>query len=344
MKGNEDKHKGTILRIQRMSTEDGPGIRSTIFFKGCPLKCVWCHNPESISKRLQVHWVKSRCIGCRSCIEACTKGVLTLSGSGITIDRSKCDSCTACVQACPSTAMEVYGEVCEVDGLLHEVLKDKVYFQKSGGGVTLSGGEPTLQGEFTRELLKAFKLKGVYTALDTCGQCSWETIETLLPYTDLVLYDLKEIDPVRHKEFTGVSPEKILENLVKIGKSMKDSSMPGDLWVRTPLIPGHTATPDNLRGIGAFIKKNLSPAVSRWELCTFNNLCINKYDGLGIDWQFRKTALLDQDEAERLAKSARSSGVDPEIVHLSGPMSKAHPYEYADEEASLGVIKEGVIG
>ena len=318
---------GTILRIQRMSTEDGPGIRSTVFFKGCPLTCVWCHNPESVSPRLQIYWEKTRCIGCRSCIEACTKGALAAKQTGIVIDRVKCDSCGTCSQACPSTAMGIYGEAWAPDDLMAEVLKDEVYFRKSGGGVTLSGGEPTMQPLFAKELLSAFKQRGLHTALDTCGQCSWETLEALLPYTDLVLYDFKEINPDKHRVFTGVSNVRILENLVLLGRFMEEHSLPGELWIRTPLIPDCTATPENLRGIGMFIKENLGPSVSRWELCTFNNLCIHKYEGLGINWEFRKTALLSRDEAEGFASLARESGVDPGIVHLSGPMR----VDYADE-------------
>jgi pyruvate formate lyase activating enzyme len=337
----EDKHRGTILRIQRMSTEDGPGIRSTVFFKGCPLACVWCHNPESISREPQVHWVKSRCIGCRSCIEACPKGALAFGDSGMTIDRFRCDSCSACVQACPSTAMEVYGEAFSAHDLVREVIKDKVYFQKSGGGVTLSGGEPTMQPGFTAELLSSFKQKGVYTALDTCGQCSWKTLEALLPHVDLVLYDLKEIDPENHKLFTGVTNKKILENIIMLGRFMKDRGMPGDLWIRTPLIPGCTATPENIKGIGAFIRKHLPSQVSRWDLCTFNNLCIHKYDGLGIDWPFKSSGLLDEEQANRLVALAGASGVEAGIVHLSGPMKTTCPYDFPDDEPHLGIAKEG---
>ena len=206
-----------------MSTEDGPGIRSTVFFKGCPLSCIWCHNPEGISREPQVHWVKSRCIGCRGCIEACPEKALAMGDSGITIDRSRCDSCSECVQACPSTAMEAYGEVFSAHDLVREVIKDKVYFQKSGGGVTLSGGEPTMQPVFTGELLSSFKQKSVYTALDTCGQCSWETLEALLPQVDLVLYDLKELDPGNHKRFTGITNKRILQNLIMLGAPYEGS-------------------------------------------------------------------------------------------------------------------------
>lgn len=339
MSTNEKNITGTILRIQRMSTEDGPGIRSTVFFKGCPLACVWCHNPESISPRVQIHWEKTRCIGCRSCIEACIKGALAVTETGIAIDRSECDSCDACVQACPSTAMEIYGEACELNDLVREVLKDKAYFQKSGGGVTLSGGEPTMQPLFAKELLSTFKQGGIHTALDTCGQCPWETLDALLPHTDLVLYDLKEIIADKHKEFTGVSNTRILENLIPLRRFMKEHSLPGELWIRTPLIPGCTATPENLRGIGIFIKEHLGPSVSRWELCTFNNLCINKYEGLGINWDFRKAGLLSRDEAEHLTCLARESGVDPGIVHLSGPMREVCPDESLEDKTHTGIAR-----
>jgi len=324
-----------------MSTEDGPGIRSTVFFKGCPLACVWCHNPESILAGLQIHWEKTRCIGCRSCIEACIQGALAATETGIAIDRSTCDSCEACVQACPSTAMEIYGEACGPNDVAREVLKDKAYFQKSGGGVTLSGGEPTMQPLFAQALLSTFKQGGIHTALDTCGQCPWETLDALLPYTDLVLYDLKEINADKHKAFTGASNTRILENLVLLGRFMKEHSLPGELWIRTPLIPGCTATPENLRGVGMFIKEHVGPFVSRWELCTFNNLCIHKYEGLGSEWAFRKAALLSRDEAEGFASLARESGIDPGIVSLSGPMREVCLDEPLEDKIHAGIARSG---
>jgi pyruvate formate lyase activating enzyme len=341
MSANGKNITGAILRIQRMSTEDGPGIRSTIFFKGCPLACLWCHNPEGISPRLQIHWEKSRCIGCRSCTDACIKGALAATEAGIVIDRSACDSCGACVEACPSTAMGLYGEVWNLNNLAREVLKDETYFQKSGGGVTLSGGEPTMQPLFAKALLSAFKQAGIHTALDTCGQCSWETLDALLPDTDLVLYDLKEINSDKHKAFTGASNTRILENLIRLSRFVKKHRLPSELWIRTPLIPGFTATPESLQGLGIFIKEHLGPSVSRWELCTFNNLCINKYEGLGINWYFRKAALLSRDEAERLACLARESGVDPGIVHLSGPMREVSPDESLEDETRSGIARSG---
>jgi len=342
MNVNKKNISGTVLRIQRMSTEDGPGIRSTIFFKGCPLSCVWCHNPESISHQVQVHWAKTRCIGCRSCIEACSKGALAMAQSGIVIDRLACNSCAACVQACPSMAMDIYGEEFKLNDLAREVMKDKVYFQKSGGGVTLSGGEPTMQPLFTKELLSAFQQSGLHTALDTCGQCSWETLESLLPYTDMVMYDLKEIDPDKHKKFTGISNTRILENLIALGRSMKERGLPGELWIRTPLIPDCTTTEQNIKGIGVFIKKHLREIVGRWELCTFNNLCTHKYESLGIDWAFKKTGLISHEEARNLASLAQGSGVDARIVHLSGPMRNADSTESMEDKPHKSVINDDV--
>jgi pyruvate formate lyase activating enzyme len=291
---------------------------------------------------MQVHWEKTRCIGCGNCVEACTKAVLTSTASGILINRSECDSCGACAQACPSTALELYGELTIPVDLVREVLKDKAYFQKSGGGVTLSGGEPTLQPLFARELLTAFRRAGIHTALDTCGQCSREILEELLPDVDLVLYDVKEIDPVRHREFAGVSNSKILANLMGLARAMKERGSPRELWIRTPLIPGYTDTPANLRGIGMFIREHLGSQVSRWELCAFNNLCLHKYEGLGVNWSLSRAALLSADETDHLARLARESGVDPGIVHLSGPTGERNPVESASVSHQTGGIKNGV--
>lgn len=341
MKKIHDDNTATILRIQRMSTEDGPGIRSTVFFKGCPLSCVWCHNPESISPKIQVHWVGSRCIGCLGCIDACPEKALSSGTGGIEISRTTCTGCLKCTEVCPSTALEAYGKRYGLDELVSEVLKDRVYFEKSGGGVTLSGGEPTLQGEFAGEFMKTLREQGVHTALDTCGHTGWETLETLLPHTDLVLYDLKEIDPDRHKACTGVTNARILENLVRLASFMNERGSPGGLWVRTPLIPCCTDSVENIRGIGTFIKGTLGSLVSRWELCSFNDLCLHKYDGLGMDWRFRGVGLLRREEAEHLAAVARGSGVDARIVSLSGPLRLDPARDTGQEPPALSVIKGG---
>lgn len=334
--------QGLILRIQRMSTEDGPGIRSTVFFKGCPLACRWCHNPESISSKVQVHWVASRCIGCLECVRTCRSHALSPSAGGMVIDRDRCTGCLACTEACPSTALEAYGVRYRLDDLVNEVLKDRVYFERSSGGVTLSGGEPTLQPEFALALLAKLKAEGVHTALDTCGQASWEVLSRLLPFTDIVLFDLKEMDPDRHKAFTGVTNSLILENAQRVASSLRKNGRPSKMWVRTPLIPGHTARTDNVTELGSFIRRNLSGAVGRWDLCTFNNLCLHKYQGLGIDWPLGGVELMGRAEADAMLEAARGSGVDPGIVRLSGPLRLETGRDAPERpRAALGVVQGG---
>lgn len=332
--------KGTVLRIQRMSTEDGPGIRSTVFFKGCPLGCVWCHNPESMAMNPQVHWVDSRCIGCGTCIRTCPANALSGGKDGIAIDRRLCTGCLACSQECPSTAMEAYGQEYDLDSLVKEALKDRVYFEKSGGGVTLSGGEPTMQPGFGRMLLRELKLNGVHTALDTCGLCSRDTLESFLPYCDLVLFDLKLMYRSLHREYTGSNNDRILENLLALADRMRTRRTPGALWIRTPVIPGYTDAEENIRAIGFFLKEKLAGLVQRWELCSFNNLCTGKYEGLGLDWKLKDLKLLTELELERIGRIARETAADPGMVRTSGATRK-EPEPVQEEKPRLSVIKGG---
>ena len=315
---NPSNTNGLVLEIQRMSTEDGPGLRTTVFFKGCSLACAWCHNPESISLHPQIHWIDLRCIACKTCLDICPKGALTLTPEGINIDRSLCDGCGVCVDACPSTALERLGQQWALADLVHEILKDRVYFEKSGGGITVSGGEPTLQAGFVVGLLKQFRAQGIHTALDTCGFCSRKALDELLPHTALVLFDIKEIDTEKHHAFTGSDNRIILENLMHVSRYIETHLYPEGLWIRTPLIPGTTATIENITGIGNWLAGRLNGQIKRWELCSFNNLCRDKYTRLGLTWQFRDVALLEEDHIKSLLAAARASGVDPNIVHWSG--------------------------
>ncbi len=337
-----DTLNAVILRIQRLSTEDGPGIRSTVFFKGCPLTCLWCHNPESISPHPQVHWVKTRCIGCRTCLETCEHKALEFTNDGLHIDRNLCTDCLSCTSSCPSTALESFGRQWALDELLHEVLKDRVYFETSLGGITISGGEPAMQAPFAEAFLKALKEEGIHTALDTCGQCTEKSLARLARHTDLVLFDLKEIDPARHKGFTGAGNERILHNLVFLARQMRSGGSPGELWVRTPLIPGYTATRENMEGIGGFIADNLCDVISRWELCSFNNLCTHKYEELGLAWACRDLKLMSEEELEHFAEIAKGSGVDPSIVHASGPTRVPSGVEAESRSSSTGLMDDEV--
>jgi pyruvate formate lyase activating enzyme len=316
--GGGGKATATILHTQRLSTEDGPGIRTTVFFKGCPLHCAWCHNPESISPHPQVQWMEVRCIGCGICITACPASCLEKTADGIRRDRSSCRACGACARECPAGAHEMLGKEIGLEELLSDLLKDSIYYEKSGGGVTLSGGEPLMQPEFAIQLLRRLKDKGIATAVDTCGVFSPSLMEQLLPCTDLILYDLKEIDPGLHKEFTGLDNRRILDNVL----ALRDyaAAKPGGLavWVRTPLIPGATANRETIGRIGEFIRSNLDGVVQRWELCAFNNLCRDKYRRLGLNWKHATTALLTKAELAELEQTARQSGPNPDIIFATG--------------------------
>ncbi|MBI9083672.1 MAG: glycyl-radical enzyme activating protein [Desulfobacterales bacterium] len=316
--GEEKEKTAMVLEIQRMSTEDGPGIRTTVFFKGCSLGCTWCHNPESISARAQLQWIGNRCIGCHSCLTVCPEKALSASPDGIIIDRGRCKGCGTCAEECPSTALEIMGKTWTVDDLVHEVLKDRVYFETSGGGITASGGEAALQADFVADFFKRCRAQGVHTALDTCGQVSWQAYEKILPHTDLLLFDMKLIDSEEHRRYTGKGNKKILENLLFIRGWREDHGCPDKLWIRTPVIPGATDSEENIAGIGEFIHRHLADGMDRWELCAFNNLCRDKYSRLDLNWAFHDAKLMTEARMTRLCALARSRVDDPERVQWSG--------------------------
>jgi len=316
---------GRILHLQRLSTEDGPGIRTTVFFKGCPLHCAWCHNPESLSPDLQMQWFPVRCIGCQTCVKTCPNGCLRMTPAGLVIDRARCEACGKCAEACPSGALEALGRTVSVAELLAELSKDRAYYDKSGGGVTLSGGEPTFQPDFAEALLRGLKEQDIATALDTCGLCSAHTLDRLLPYTDLVLFDLKLFDPALHRHFTGVSNTQILENLQHIREFIRSQAHPIQLWIRTPLIPAATASDENLTAIGRYLSGQLDGTVARWELCAFNNLCRDQYTRLGLDWTYARTPLMTRLELAHCEQIARCSGFHPEQVLATGATRAVEP-------------------
>ena len=314
-----DANTATILHLQRLSTEDGPGIRTTVFFKGCPLHCWWCHNPESIASHPQVQWLENRCIGCEMCLDACPHNALTRTPDGaIVVDRQKCQSCGICAGVCPSTALELLGVQINLDDLTDELLKDKAYFETSSGGVTASGGEPALQAAFVASLFARLQAEGIQTALDTCGACSPRAFEAILPYTDLVLYDLKLMDAGEHRRLTGLGNELIFENLKLIADRIEDNASHPRLWIRTPLIPGMTDGEKNLTALGRYLYQNLDGWVERWELCAFNNLCRDKYHRLGMLWALEDTPLMPQAMLDRCETIAKNSAFDPDRVLVTG--------------------------
>lgn len=238
-----------IFDVKRYALEDGPGIRTTIFFKGCPLRCVWCHNPESIEPGPEIGFYPADCIQCGDCAEACPSGAAqrTLPGR---IDRRLCSRCGICVEACPGRGLRQIGRFYEIDELVDIILRDKIYYQTSGGGVTLSGGEPALYIDYASELLRELKLQGIHTAIETCGFFEWHQFrEKISGWLDLILFDFKLADPELHLKYTGKPNDIILENLSRLLRKR-----PEDVIPRVPLIPTVTTDIYNLQLISSTIQ------------------------------------------------------------------------------------------
>lgn len=279
-----------------MSTEDGPGLRTTVFLKGCPLACTWCHNPESISPKSHVEWKGVLCIGCGICGTACPQGGITFDEEGVHTAEF-CNACGTCTRECPTQALELKGVNHTVDEVFTIIMKDRAFWGEDGG-VTVSGGESTLQWEDVRDLFRKLKEAGVHTALDTCGFNRQEVFEALLPYTDLFLYDLKLFDDEAHIRYTEQSNQTIFENFeYLVGEGAR-------IWVRTPIIPGATDTDENIKNLAGMVRDR----VEKWELCAFNNLCQDKYDRLGKEWAFKGKGLMQKSRMEELEHIAHENG------------------------------------
>ncbi len=277
-----------IVDVRHNSLDDGPGVRTTVFFKGCPLACVWCHNPEAISPAPEIAFLEKDCIACGECQPVCEPRALG-AGPSVAFDRSRCNLCGACVDACPTGALKRVGRYWEVDELVADLLRDEPFYRNSGGGVTLSGGEATMFPRYVEVLLRLLHEEGVHTLIETCGLFRLETFcERLLPHLDQVYYDVKFVDAVLHRRHTGRPNGVILANLEALA-----NLAPGRVLPRVPLVPGLTTEMDNLRAIGLFLRR-LGFAEAR--LLPYNPLWSEKATSVGRDSGYCHKGWLSREE------------------------------------------------
>lgn len=298
---------GLIYDIQRYSIHDGPGIRTVAFLKGCPLKCLWCQNPESQSAEPEIMFRPRRCIGCRECIKVCPHQAIRDTNGVRRIERSLCDGCGRCVQACPAGASTLAGRKISVDELVAELERDRAFYEESAGGITLSGGEPLFQADFVRQVLARCRDKGLHTAVETSGYAPWAIVEQILPYTDLVLYDLKHMDTAKHAEFTGRGNEPILRNLKMISTKM------APVIIRIPVIPGYNDSDENIESIACFVRQ--LETIREIHLLPYHKLGEPKYAMLGRKYQPAITEVPRSERLESLADHFRRYGF---VVQLGG--------------------------
>ena len=264
---------GRIFNIQRYSIHDGPGIRTTVFLKGCPLSCIWCHNPESQAFGPEIMLYSKRCIGCGKCVEVCKHGALFFLNGSIQFNRDKCTSCGSCAEVCYAKARETAGKLTTVQEVMYQIDKDSIFYDESGGGVTFSGGEPLSQPEFLMELLRQCKKREYHTTVDTSGYGAPETIKAISCLTDLFLYDLKLMDDDKHMKYTGVSNKLILENLKTI------SQLGNRIFIRIPLIPGINDDEGNIKATAEVIQN--TPGIEQVNILPYHNIAVDKYNRLG---------------------------------------------------------------
>jgi pyruvate formate lyase activating enzyme len=296
--------KGIVFDIKGFAVHDGPGIRTTVFLKGCPLRCDWCHNPESQSDKPVLAQFPRNCIGCGKCLTRCPNGALSRGEAQIIIDRALCRGCGTCAQTCYAEALVLRGKVMTVEEVMAEVRTDIPFYNNSGGGMTISGGEPLHQPEFALALLKAAKAEGIHTCLDTSGYAPWAILERVLPYVEMVLYDLKGVSPALHRARTGRPNSMIMENLQALtsdGVAVK---------VRLPMVPGYNDNEEAVRDMARFLAglKHVPPV----EMLPYHRLGESKYEALGIQSGLH----LDPPERasiEALAELLRAAGVECQV-------------------------------
>lgn len=296
---------GTIFDVKRFSIHDGPGIRTTVFFKGCPLSCLWCHNPEGQRPEPELIFRANRCLGCGACVAVCCQGAISMDGDVPVTDSEKCKLCGACVEACYAEAREIAGREVTVAQLVSEIGRDIPFFDQSGGGVTISGGEPLFQKEFLLALLRECRRQEIHTALDTCGHASWEALDSVREYVDVFLYDLKVMDDRKHRKFTGVSNDQALDNLEALSQEGHS------IVLRVPIVPGISDGEENIGETGALAAGLAS--VERVDLLPYHHTAIHKYAQLDKHYELRETRPPSDEQMTELAEALRRFGLPVQI-------------------------------
>jgi pyruvate formate lyase activating enzyme len=300
---------GRVFNIQRFSIHDGPGIRTTVFLKGCPLRCFWCHNPEGLHPQIEVQFTPARCIACGECVKVCPTGAQSLGLEGRGFNRDLCNNCGACVAVCYAEALQLSGKEMTVEQVLAEVLQDRAFYQSSGGGVTLSGGEPLLQRHFAMALLAECKAAGLHTAVETTTHTRWEYLEAALPLIDLFMVDIKHLDAGQHKAATGVSNHVILANIRRLAATGKP------IIFRIPVIPTVNATEANVRATAALVHELMEGRADggadiALELLPFHRLAADKYTTLGLDYRAADLPTPTKETLAQLVAVAREVSVN----------------------------------
>jgi pyruvate formate lyase activating enzyme len=288
---------GIVFDVKNFSIHDGPGIRTTVFLKGCPLSCRWCHNPESQAPEPELMFRPGRCICCGVCQSVCGQGAISTEGDTVFTDMEKCTLCGACVEVCYTEAREMVGREMTVSQVMAEIEKDVPFYDESGGGVTFSGGEPLSQPDFLLALLRACKEKEIHTVVDTCGFASWEILDKIREYVDLFLYDLKLMDDARHRKFTGVSNEPILRNLQML------SEQGHDIFLRMPIIPGINDGDEHIRQVGEFAAT--LPLMDRVDILPYHHIAVEKYKRLHQTYDLPETRPPSDERLTEIAQILR---------------------------------------
>ncbi|MBN1875811.1 MAG: glycyl-radical enzyme activating protein [Anaerolineae bacterium] len=304
--------QGIVTNIQRFSIHDGPGIRTTVFLKGCNLRCFWCHNPETWSPKPELQIFPNKCIGCGACLEVCPQGAHTLIEGQKHFNRELCVACGKCAEICYAESLILVGDTMTVDDVMAEVLADRAFYATSGGGVTLSGGEPALQFDFTYAILARSKAEGLHTAIETDANYVWERLEKLLEVTDLVMTDIKHMDPDIHRAVTGVSNERIIANHRKLMATDRP------VIFRTPVVPAVNATVEDISAIAAYIRElgelraaSGSPAPPpTLDLLPFHRLAGDKYRSLGLDYKAKDFVAPTKEEMAEFVRVAAEYGIE----------------------------------